>query len=60
MSKRQSPEPWRSILTVFRRSGPLQPEFCTREDLSLSTLRDQLRRERHLAGGKDVGEPATL
>jgi len=59
MSKRRSPEQWRSILSAFHRSGQSQAEFCARKGLSLSTLQYQLRRERHRTGGKDAGEAAT-
>lgn len=54
MSKRPSPEQWRSVLSTFHRSGQSQAGFCSEHGLSVSSLQYHLRRERFRAGDPKV------
>ena len=59
MSKRRSPEQWRSILSAFRHSGQTQAQFCSEHGLPVPTLQYQLRRERSRSGDHGA-EPSAM
>jgi hypothetical protein len=50
MSKRRSPEQWRSIMSAFECSSQTQSAFCSERGLTISSFQYQLRRHRSNKG----------
>ena len=46
MSKRRSPEQWRSIMNAYESSNQTQSAFCSEQGLTISSFQYQLRRHR--------------